>query len=62
VRLEGRTVAPVLARCNRDSLATEVILGHRRQSGWLPWDTTSDLVRMLAGVDVHVLRTTSQPR
>jgi len=38
------------------SLATEVILGHRRRARWLPGDTTSDVIRRLSGVDVHILR------
>jgi K+-sensing histidine kinase KdpD len=39
-----------------ESLATEVILGHRRRARWLPGDTTSDVIRRLSGVDVHILR------
>jgi two-component system, OmpR family, sensor histidine kinase KdpD len=56
MRLEGRSVAPTLARFIHESLATEVILGHRRRSRWWPWDTTSELIRLLEGVDIHVLR------
>jgi K+-sensing histidine kinase KdpD len=56
VRLEGRRVAATLADYIRESLATEVILGHRRRSRWLPWDTTSELIRLLSGVDIHILR------
>jgi K+-sensing histidine kinase KdpD len=55
-RLEGRAVAPVLAQFIEDSLATEVVLGHRRRSRWWPWDTTSELIRLLEGVDIHILR------
>jgi two-component system, OmpR family, sensor histidine kinase KdpD len=55
VRLDGRAVAPALARFIVESLATEVILGHRRGRGWLPWDTTRELIRLLQGVDIHVL-------
>jgi two-component system, OmpR family, sensor histidine kinase KdpD len=55
VRLEDRLVAPALARFIQQSLATEVILGHRRRSGWRPWDTTSELIRLLEGVDIHIL-------
>jgi K+-sensing histidine kinase KdpD len=40
-----------------ESLATEVILGHRRRARWLPGDTTSEVIRRLSGVDVHILRT-----
>jgi K+-sensing histidine kinase KdpD len=56
VRLEGRSVASTLARFVHQSLATEVILGHRRRSRWWPWDTTSELIRLLEGVDIHILR------
>lgn len=56
VRLEGRRVAPALAEYIGESQATEVVLGHRRTSRWRPWDTTSELIRLLAGVDVHILR------
>jgi K+-sensing histidine kinase KdpD len=56
VRLAGRSVAPTLARFIKQSLTTEVILGHRRRSRWWPWDTTSELIRLLEGVDIHVLR------
>lgn len=56
VRLEGRNVAATLAGFIRDSLATEVILGHRRRVQWWPWDTTSDLIRLVNGVDVHIFR------
>ena len=55
VRLDDRSVAPALARFIADSLATEVILAHRRR-GWRPWDTTAELIRRLEGVDIHVLR------
>ena len=56
VRLDGRSVATTLARFIQKSLTTEVILGHRRRSRWWPWDTTSELIRLLEGVDIHVLR------
>jgi two-component system sensor histidine kinase KdpD len=56
VRLEDRAVAPALARFIKRSLATEVVLGHRRRSHWLPWDKTSELIRLLEGVDIHILR------
>jgi K+-sensing histidine kinase KdpD len=49
VRLEDGLVAPALARFIQQSLATEVTLGHRRRSGWQPWDTTSELIRLLEG-------------
>jgi two-component system, OmpR family, sensor histidine kinase KdpD len=55
VHLHGRSVAATLRDYLRTSLATEVILGHR-SSRWTPWDTTSELIRGLAGVDVHILR------
>jgi two-component system sensor histidine kinase KdpD len=56
VRLEGRPVAPTLARFIIDSHATEVIMGHRRRPRWRPWDTTAEVIRLLQGVDIHVLR------
>jgi two-component system sensor histidine kinase KdpD len=56
VRLEGGQVVAPLARYINESQATEVVLGHRRHSWWHPLDTTSELIRRLAGVDVHILR------
>ena len=56
VRLEEEPVAQALARFIDRSLATEVILGHRRRPRWRPWDTTGELIRLLQGVDIHVLR------
>jgi K+-sensing histidine kinase KdpD len=56
VRLDGSPVASTLAEFIQRSLATEVILGHRRRSRWRPWDTTSELIRLLQGVDIHILR------
>jgi K+-sensing histidine kinase KdpD len=56
VHLHGRSVAATLVGYLRQSLATEVILGHRRQARWLPGDTTSEVIRRLSGVDVHILR------
>jgi K+-sensing histidine kinase KdpD len=56
VHLHGRSVAPTLVDYVRQSLATEVILGHRRRNRWIPGDTTSQVIRRLSGVDVHVLR------
>ncbi len=55
VHLHGRSVATTLRDFIRASRATEVILGHRR-SRWTPWNMTSELIRGLAGVDVHILR------
>jgi two-component system sensor histidine kinase KdpD len=55
VRLEDRLVAPALAQFTQRSLATELILGHRRLSRWRPWDTTGELIRLLEGVDIHIL-------
>ena len=57
-RLQGGNVAATLARYIRESQATEVVIGHRHRSRWRPWDTTSELIRRLAGVDVHILRAT----
>jgi K+-sensing histidine kinase KdpD len=56
VHLHGRSVARTLVDYVHDSLATEVILGHRRRNRWVPGDTTSQVIRRLSGVDVHVLR------
>ena len=56
VHLHGRSVAPALVDYIHESLATEVILGHRRRAGWRPGDTTSEVIRRLSGVDVHILR------
>lgn len=56
VRLDGRSVAETLVAYIRQSEATEVILGHRRRARWRPGDTTSEVIRRLSGVDVHILR------
>lgn len=56
VHLHGRSVATALVDYIRRSLATEVILGHRRSARWLPGNTTSEVIRRLSGVDVHILR------
>lgn len=56
VRLEGRSVARALARFIDAQQATEVVVGHRRRGRWKPWDTSSELIRLLEGVDVHILR------
>jgi two-component system sensor histidine kinase KdpD len=56
VHLHGRSVAPALVEYIHQSLATEVILGHRRSGRWLPGNTTSEVIRRLTGVDVHILR------
>ncbi len=56
VRLEGRNVANTLVSYVRQVQATEVVLGHRTHPRRLPWDTTSEIIRMLSGVDVHILR------
>ena len=62
-RIESRNVAAALAAYIKDEQVTEVILGHRRSATWwtarwfrAPWDTTSELIRRLSGVDVHILR------
>jgi two-component system sensor histidine kinase KdpD len=57
VHLHGRSVAATLVAYVHESLATEVIVGHRRRARWLPGDTTSEMIRRLSGVDVHILRT-----
>lgn len=56
VTLYGRSIATALSTYVRRTMATEVVLGHRRRPRWRPWDTTSDVIRRLSGVDVHVLR------
>jgi two-component system sensor histidine kinase KdpD len=56
VHLHGRSVASALVDYIHQSLATEVILGHRRSGRWLPGNTTSEVIRRLSGVDVHILR------
>jgi two-component system sensor histidine kinase KdpD len=56
VHLHGESVARALVDYVHQSLATEVILGHRRRNRWRPGDTTSQVIRRLSGVDVHVLR------
>jgi two-component system sensor histidine kinase KdpD len=60
VRLEGRPVPAALARFIEEQQATEVVLGHRRRGRWKPWDTSSELIRLLKGVDVHILRASEQ--
>jgi K+-sensing histidine kinase KdpD len=57
VLLRGGSVARALVDYVHESLATEVILGHRRRNRWTPGDTTSEVIRRLSGVDVHILRT-----
>lgn len=52
--LRGRSIASTIAAYVRASLATEVVLGHRG-GRWRPGDTTSELIRHLSGVDVHIL-------
>jgi K+-sensing histidine kinase KdpD len=59
VHLHGRPVAKVLVAYVHESLATEVILGHRRRNRWMPGDTTSEVIRRLQGVDVHIRRVES---
>lgn len=56
VHLHGRSAARALVDYVRESLATELILGHRRRNRWMPRDTTSEIIRRLSGLDVHVLR------
>jgi hypothetical protein len=57
--LAARSVARALVDYVHESLATEVILGHRRRNRWMPGDTTSEVIRRLSGVDVHILRVES---
>lgn len=60
VHLHGRSVARRLVDYVHQSLATELVLGHRRRGRWMPGDTTSEVIRRLSGVDVHILRVESQ--
>jgi two-component system sensor histidine kinase KdpD len=60
IHLHGRSVARGLVDYVHESLATEVILGHRHRSRWMPGDTTSEVIRRLSGVDVHILRVESE--
>jgi two-component system sensor histidine kinase KdpD len=55
-RLDGRSIARTLVEYIRRIQATEVVLGHRRHRPWRPWDTTSEVIRLLSAVDVHILR------
>jgi two-component system, OmpR family, sensor histidine kinase KdpD len=55
VSLYGRNIAATLAGYVRKGLNTEIVLGRRRRA-WRPWDTTATLIRMLADVDIHILR------
>jgi two-component system sensor histidine kinase KdpD len=56
VHLHGPSVSGALVQYVHESLATEVVLGHRRRRGWRPGDTTSEVIRRLSGVDVHIIR------
>jgi two-component system sensor histidine kinase KdpD len=56
VRLDGRDIAETLVAYIKEVQATEVILGHRHRTRWRPGDTTSEVIRRLSGVDVHILR------
>ena len=60
VHLQGSSVARALVDYVHQSLATEVILGHRRRNRWMPADTTSEVIRRLSGVDVPALRVESE--
>lgn len=61
VHLHGRSPAKAIVDYVHESLATEVVLGHRRRNRWLPGDTTSEVIRSLSGVDVHILRVEQRP-
>ena len=56
VRLDNSHVARALVGYVREVQATEVVLGHRRRARRLLSDTTSEIIRLLSGVDVHILR------
>jgi two-component system sensor histidine kinase KdpD len=55
VSLYGRNVAAAIASYVQTTLTTELVVGRRRRR-WRPWDTTSTIIRLLADVDVHILR------
>jgi two-component system sensor histidine kinase KdpD len=55
ITVYGSNVAEAVAQHVRETLATEVVLGHRTQR-WRPWDTTSNLIRILSDVNIHILR------
>jgi two-component system sensor histidine kinase KdpD len=59
ITVYGSNVAEAVAAHVRDALATEVVLGHRRHR-WRPWDTTSNLIRLLSEVNIHILRATHE--
>ncbi|HEV3233973.1 MAG TPA: hypothetical protein VG329_05455 [Candidatus Dormibacteraeota bacterium] len=61
VTLYGSNVAEVLANYVRETLSTEVVVGHRLQR-WTPWDATSNLIRLLSDVNIHLLRAESGAR
>jgi two-component system sensor histidine kinase KdpD len=60
ITVYGSNVAEAVAAHVRETLATEVVLGHRTQR-WRPWDTTGNLIRILSEVDIHILRTVVEP-
>ncbi|HXA43358.1 MAG TPA: hypothetical protein VNV65_10665 [Candidatus Solibacter sp.] len=59
ITVYGSNVAEAIATHVRETLATEVLLGHRSQR-WRPWDTTSNLIRILSEVNIHILRRVSE--
>jgi K+-sensing histidine kinase KdpD len=56
VHLHGRSVARAIVDYVHESLATEVVLGHRHGTRRFPGGMTSEVIRSLSGVDVHILR------
>jgi K+-sensing histidine kinase KdpD len=56
ITVYGSNVAEAVAAHVRETLATEVVIGHRTHR-WRPWDTTSNLIRILSEVNIHILRT-----
>jgi two-component system sensor histidine kinase KdpD len=60
ITVYGSNVAEAVAAHVRETLATEVVIGHRTQR-WRPWDTTSNLIRILSEVNIHILRTAPEP-
>ena len=57
ISVYASNVTAAIANHVRETLATEVVLGHRDHR-WRPWDTTSNLIRVLAEVNIHILRLT----
>jgi hypothetical protein len=55
----SRYIDRALADYLHESLGTEGIAGQQRPNRWMPGDTTSEVIRRLSGVDVHIHRVES---